>query len=91
MGVSKLLTTSVNHELRLLRHAFNLAIKDWELIEKSPFAKIKIPSGKTKRVRYLSDEEEKNLFKILPDWLKPIVIIARETGLRLSKKGQVHS
>jgi integrase len=75
---------TVNHELRLLRHAYNLAIKQWELVEETPFAKIAIPKGDTKRVRYLSQDEEKRLFAALPDWLEPIVIIARETGLRLS-------
>ena len=76
--------TTINHELRLLRHAYNLAIKEWELVDTTPFAKISIPKGNVKRVRYLSDEEEKRLFANLPDWLRPFVIIARETGLRLS-------
>lgn len=75
---------TINHELRLLRHAYNLAIKQWELVEETPFAKISIPRGNVKRVRYLSKDEEERLFKALPDWLEPIVIIARETGLRLS-------
>ena len=76
--------TTINHELRLLRHAYNLAIKEWELVDTTPFAKISIPKGNVKRVRYLSDDEEKRLFANLPDWLRPVVIIARETGLRLS-------
>ena len=75
---------TINHELRLLRHAFNLAIRQWELVEETPFAKVTIPRGDVKRVRYLSEDEGKRLYKELPDWLKPIVIIARETGLRLS-------
>jgi|TARA_B100001964_G_scaffold236425_1_gene298124 site-specific recombinase XerD len=76
--------TMINHELRLLRHAYNLAIKEWELVDTTPFAKVSIPKGNNKRVRYLSKEEEKMLLANLPDWLRPIVIIARETGLRLS-------
>lgn len=76
--------TTINHELRLLRHAYNLAIKDWELIENTPFAKITIPKGDVKRVRYLSSDEEKNLMQELPDWIIPIVVIAKESGLRLS-------
>ncbi|MGR3221031.1 MAG: tyrosine-type recombinase/integrase [Candidatus Anammoxibacter sp.] len=74
----------LNHELRLLRHAYNLAIRNWELVDESPFTKIKIPSGDIKRVRYLSEDEEKRLMTSLPEWLKPIVTIAMETGLRLS-------
>ena len=76
--------TTINHELRLLRHAYNLAIKEWELVDITPFAKASIPKGNVKRVRYLSDDEEKRLFAHLSGWIKPVVIIARETGLRLS-------
>ena len=76
--------TMINHELRLLRHAYNLAINSWELIEETPFAKIKIPRGDVRRVRYLSEDEEKRLFAVLSPCLVPIVTIARETGLRLS-------
>ena len=68
----------------MLRHAFNLAIKNWELIDESPFARITIPRGDSKRVRYLAEDEEERLFAALPDWLEPVVIIAKETGLRLS-------
>jgi integrase len=74
----------IHQELQLLRHAYNLAIKQWELAEETPFAKISIPRGDTKRVRYLSQDEEKRLLQALPAWLEPMVIIARETGLRLS-------
>ena len=31
-----------------------------------------------------SVKEEKRLFANLPDWLRPVVLIARDTGLRLS-------
>lgn len=75
---------TINHELRLLRHAYNLAIHEWELIDQTPFARIKIPSGDVKRVRYLYPDEEERLMNALPQWLVPIVTIARETGLRLS-------
>jgi integrase len=75
---------TINHELRLLRHAYNLAIRNWELVDETPFARIKIPSGDVRRVRYLFPDEEKKLMSALPEWLKPIVVIARETGLRLS-------
>ena len=76
--------TTINHELRLLRHAYNLAVKEWELLDTTPFAKASIPKGNVKRVRYRSEEEEKRLLAHLPDWLRPVVVIARDTGLRLS-------
>jgi integrase len=82
-GVS---TITVHHELNLLRHAFQLAVAKWEFIKKTPFAKIKLPKGDKKRVRYLSTEEVGKLFETLDKmgWLRSVVIVARETGLRLS-------
>ncbi len=80
-GVSE---TTIRHELHIMRHSYSLAMKEWELINESPFAKIKLPRGDNKRVRYLSDDEEKMLMQALPEWLKPIVIVAKETGMRLS-------
>lgn len=54
------------------------------MVRESPFARVKIPSGDVKRVKYLSVDEESRLNEVLPDWLNHIVTIARETGLRLS-------
>ncbi|MBE7635249.1 tyrosine-type recombinase/integrase [Sneathiella sp. P13V-1] len=34
------------------------------------------------RVRYLSDDEEKSLMSVLPDWLKDVVTFALHTGAR---------
>ena len=36
------------------------------------------------KIRYLTAEEETRLFKELPEYLKPIVICALQTGLRKS-------
>jgi len=77
---------TIHHELNLLKHAFTLALKKWDLFDKNPFDKVKLPKGQKNRVRYLKPKEEKKLLKALEgkDWLRSIVIIARETGLRLS-------
>ena len=74
-GVS---TITVHHELNLLRHAFQLAVAKWEFIKKTPFAKIKLPKGDKKRVRYLSTEEVGKLFETLDKmgWLRSVVIVA---------------
>ena len=79
-------TITVHHELNLFRHAFQLAVTKWEFITKTPFAKVKLPKGDKKRVRYLSADEETKLFAALDQvsWLRSVVIVARETGLRLS-------
>lgn len=80
-GVSDI---TVHHELKLLKHAYKLALERWDLIDASPFDKVQLPKGDRKRIRYLSPEEETALMDNIPDWLRPMVVIAKETGLRLS-------
>lgn len=74
--------------MNLLRHAFSLAFKQWDLIKQNPFEKVKLPRGDKKRVRYLAPDEEEALLNALRvdarGWLLSVVVIARETGLRLS-------
>lgn len=58
----------------------------WEWIAGDPFAKVSMPNPIKKRVRYLSPDEEKKLYKALADkllgfgWLLPIITLARKTG-----------
>lgn len=78
--------TTIHRELNLLRHAYLLAVKKWDFIKVTPFDKVKLPKGYPKRIRYLKHEEVILLFGGLKEhpWLRPVVIVARETGLRLS-------
>lgn len=66
---------------------FNMAIEnDW--IVKNPIKKnIKFPV-KNYQVRFLTAEEEKKLFDVCPDYFKPILIFALNTGLR---KGNIQT
>lgn len=68
-------------ELGLLRRMCNLAIR-WRWLKTNPVALIEMPRVNNSRVRYLKPEELKNLMATLPAWLRPIVTLARHTGLR---------
>jgi integrase len=73
---------SANRELSVLKTVFNIAIREWQWVRENPVNKVgfwKEPPG---RVRYLTDEEFGQLLGACPDYLKPIVVVARHTGLR---------
>ena len=80
--------STIVKELGLLRRMFNVARKQWKWKIANPVADIELPRVKNERVRYLSPEEYEALFEALetaPEkWLKPCIIIAIDTGLRLS-------
>ncbi|HUN55782.1 MAG TPA: site-specific integrase [Smithella sp.] len=73
---------TVNYELSLMNHAFNMAIREWELIESNPVSKVKKERVRNIIERWLSVDEEKKLLLASPRWLQVIIIFAINTGLR---------
>lgn len=76
--------STVNRDLSTLKHALNLAMK-WGYLEKSAAAlisKFREPAG---RIRFLSTEEADRLISKCSKELKPIVITALNTGMRLGE------
>ena len=71
--------STLNRELACLKTILNKA-KGWGYIEEVP--KIKLFKENNKRVRYLTDDEEKKLLKLSPEPLKSIILIALNTGMR---------
>jgi len=69
-------------ELQLLRNALNIAMREWEWIETTPFLKVKIEVPKNAIERFLTSDEEVRLLNECPDWLKEIVVFAINTGMR---------
>ncbi len=72
---------TVNRELSFLSAMFNRAIKIWDWCKDNPVSRIK-REKEPKRTKYFSEEEFSKIFKFLPDWLRPIVLLAKNTGLR---------
>ncbi len=69
-------------ELELFRATLNVAMREWEWIDTSPFSKIKIEQPKNHIYRWLTADEEKVLISECNDWVKEIVTFALNTGMR---------
>ncbi|OGW60052.1 MAG: hypothetical protein A2V83_11140 [Nitrospirae bacterium RBG_16_64_22] len=73
---------TINRELTLLSAAFNMAVKEWEWCRENPVARVSKEKEPPGRDRYLTAEEDKELFKACPDWLREIISFAVNTGMR---------
>ena len=74
---------TVNQELAMLRHAFNLAIREW--VRDNPAQKVSREKVKNLIERWLTLEEEEKLLAISPKWFQEILLLGIETGLRQSE------
>ncbi len=73
---------TINYELAVMRHAFNLAIREWEWVNENPLRKVSQEKVNNLRERWLTFEEEEKLLQASPQWLRELIIFALETGLR---------
>ncbi len=73
---------TLKKELSLMRAAFNLAIREWEWCRDNPLRGVKMDRVDNERVRYLSDDDFKKVLNQCPYWVKPVVLVARYTGMR---------
>jgi len=84
-----IMDSSIGNELNMLKAAYKLAAGQWELLRSNPYDRCcKPPKGKTLRDRYLLPDESLRLLGFLSkpenEWLRDVVIFARETGFRIS-------
>ena len=76
---------TVNQELALLRHAFNLAIREWEWLKDNPARLVSREKVNNLIERWLTFEEEEKLLANSPRWLQEILLLGIETGMRQSE------
>jgi integrase len=75
---------TVNRELAALKRMFNLAIK-WSAAKKNPVNQVDFLEEPPGRTRFLTEEEAGRLIDSCAEHLKPIVITALNTGMRLGE------
>ena len=75
---------TVNRELALLKHALRLAV-EWDYLEASPAARVKLFKEPPGRLRYLSREEADALLEACSSVVRPVVTTALYTGVRLGE------
>jgi integrase len=76
---------TINREMALMKHAFSLAVREWEWTRDNPVKKISMEKENNKRDRWLTDEEEKRLLQEASEWLREIVAFGLNTGMRLGE------
>jgi site-specific recombinase XerD len=72
---------SVNRELATIRYMLQKAT-EWNYLRANPFKGIKMLKPTLAPVRFLSIEEINKLIDSASIWLKPILIVLRNTGMR---------
>jgi integrase len=73
---------TLNRELSLMKHSFNLVMREWEWCKENPCCRVKMERENNARDRILSHDEEVRVLEICPPWLREIVIFALDTGAR---------
>ena len=77
---------TVGRYLAAISHAFTVAMKEWGWIEDSPMRRVTKPKEPRGRVRFLSDEERKDLLEACQassnPYLYTVVVLALSTGMR---------
>ena len=82
---SGLKPASVNRPVACLKHMFTKAI-EWGFLKENPAKPVKLFKENNKRLRFLSEDEINRLLSVCDGYLRDIVIVALNTGMR---KGEI--
>ena len=72
----------INKELQLVRHAFNLAMREWEWCRENPMHRVSMEPVRNEVDRWLTADEEARLLAASSPWLQEIIRFALNTGMR---------
>jgi site-specific recombinase XerD len=74
---------TVSKELGILKSAYTRAMR-WDWVSTTPFRGITLNQEGEERVRWLTDAEEAQLVATAAPWLREIILVGLDTGLRRS-------
>ena len=75
---------SIIKEVNVVKHLLRLSV-EWEIIPVNPAQGMKMPKAPAGRLRYLHPGELRAIIASCPEWLRPLAIIAANTGMRRSE------
>ena len=55
---------SINKELALMKHAYNLSTREWQWFKENPVCKVRLEKENNERDRWLTFQEENNLLEV---------------------------
>ncbi|MDH5667670.1 MAG: tyrosine-type recombinase/integrase [Nitrospira sp.] len=73
---------TINKELQLVRHAFNIAMREWEWCRENPMHRVSMEPVQNEVDRWLTAKEEDALMAAASSWLREIITFALNTGMR---------
>lgn len=73
---------TINKELQLARHAFNLAVREWEWCRENPMHRVSMEPVRNEVDRWLSAAEEDRLMGASSPWLREIIVFGLNTRMR---------
>ena len=73
--------STVNREVAVLKRLFNIG-RQWDLIETNVVTKLRMLPERNARLRYLTLEEARRLVNVAAPHLRPLLIVAMNTGGR---------
>lgn len=81
---------TTNKELQLVRHAFNVAMREWEWCQNNPMHRVSLEQVRNEVDRWLTVEEESRLMAAATPWLQEIILFALNTGMRQGEILNLH-
>ncbi len=73
---------TINKELQLVRHAFNVAMREWEWCRENPMHRVSMEPVRNEVDRWLTANEEERLVASSSPWLREMIGFALNTGMR---------